>query len=222
MLTVILQEIKCDFCPFCGGWPLNTGEFLLIGESPQLRQDSISGAYSVASTSDGYGSESTKYGRPPYALPLSRRPSLITSVSAARRDSRKGSVPRKDSVASTASYDSAPMYDTGPVYTTGERNQQINARIDRYLNDHPDHLDRARFPSSGSVSSTSSKWGSLSLSREGTMTEDPIQEEQEEQDDEEDEEVAKQEKAWIRKSKDLSSFAKAARRKSRDLGSFFR
>jgi hypothetical protein len=174
----------------------------------------MSSAASASSSSDGYSNDGLKHGKLPNNLPLSRRPSLTTSVSAARRESRKGSIVRNDSAASSRATEGAPIFDFGPVYSAGERNQQLNARIDNYLNDYPEHLERVRSAPSGG----NPRWGSLSLSREIAEPETPIYEEPEAQE----EEVAKKGKSWRRKSKDLTGFAKAAKRGSIDLGRFFR
>ncbi|KAF2432352.1 hypothetical protein EJ08DRAFT_659035 [Tothia fuscella] len=104
-------EIKCDFCPFCAGWPLGGGEFMLLGSHPHSRSSSFS-------------------------APLSRTPSMTTSVSAARRDSRRGSM-----AISETSNTSAPG---SPVFTTSERNRSMNNRVDSYFIAHPESITQTQ------------------------------------------------------------------------------
>jgi len=100
-------EIKCDFCPFCAGWPLDGGEFMLLGSQPHSRSSSFND-------------------------PLSRRPSLTTTVAAARRDSKRGSLARADSGASSVSAASTSALGS-PVYVASERNRAMNQRVDSYF-----------------------------------------------------------------------------------------
>jgi hypothetical protein len=194
---------------------LTSGEFLIIGD-PHSRHDSISSAASASSlSSDGpvhvqaYSADTggQRYGQPPpNSVPLSRRPSLATSVSAARRESVK----RAPTDAG------APTYDSGPVHVAGERNQRMTARIEKYLTEDPEHpVERSKsLPTPGSA-----VWGALNL---GSETQDaqpivipPVEEDEEGADDG----PAKQSKPWKKKSKHLTNFA---RRRSKDLTSLFR
>jgi hypothetical protein len=212
------QEIKCDFCPFCAGWSLTSGEFLIIGD-PHSRHDSISSAASASSRSSdghahGYSADmGQRYSQPPSnSVPLSRRPSLATSVSAARRESLK----RAQTDASALTYDS------GPVHVAGERNQRMTARIDKYLTEYPEHLVE-RSKSAPTVGSA--VWGALNLGAsesqdsQSTIVPPVEEEETEEEEEEEEEEPVKQSKPWKKKSKHLTNFA---RRRSKDLTSLFR
>ncbi|KAF2663765.1 hypothetical protein BT63DRAFT_111691 [Microthyrium microscopicum] len=117
-------EIRCDFCPFCAGWDLSNHEFMIIGGSSD-RHGSVSSAASTSS--DGHG-DFARFRGVPIGVPLSRRPSLSTSVSGARRMSR---------ASSTGSEISTPPYDGGPVSAAIERNQQMNARVSGYMEGLP-------------------------------------------------------------------------------------
>lgn len=66
-------ETKCDFCPYCDGWNLDSASYRLVGND---RSPSVGG--------------------------LSRSPSLSVSLSSARRDSRRGSLARTDSSTSVS------------------------------------------------------------------------------------------------------------------------
>lgn len=129
-------EIKCDFCPFCAGWPLNAGEFVLLGSQPHSRSSSFSD-------------------------PLSRRSSLATTVSVARRDSKRGSLTRTDSAASYASSHSgisalgALAALGSPVYAASERNRAMNQRVHSYFETVPGNVIDTQ-----QTRRTSATWGS--------------------------------------------------------------
>jgi hypothetical protein len=95
-------EIKCDFCPFCSGWPIDAGEFVLLG---------------------GHSRSSS------FNEPLSRRSSLATTVSVARKDSKRGTLTRADSAGSLGSGSAQGS----PVFAAGERNRAMNQRVDSYF-----------------------------------------------------------------------------------------
>lgn len=100
-------ETKCDFCPYCSSWNLSSTEYRLVGND---RSPSIGG--------------------------LSRSPSIsyssTTTLTSARRDSRRASLARTDSSSSIA------MPSVSVLERTGERNRAITARLDAYLGKHPD------------------------------------------------------------------------------------
>jgi hypothetical protein len=112
-------EIKCDFCPFCANWPVGGGDFMILGGQPHSRSSSFSS-------------------------PLSRTPSLSTSVSAARRDSRRGSLARSDTGVSEGS----------PVHITSERNKAMNQRVDAYFVAPPETIAETLSRKSSSTSAT--------------------------------------------------------------------
>jgi len=113
-------EIRCDFCPFCSSWPLESGEFLLFGGSPHSRSSSIS-------------------------TPLSRTSSLSTTVNVARRDSKREVLSRSGS---SSSISNMPALGS-PVFSAGERNKAINSRVDAYFNAHPEVIAEARSKRTG-------------------------------------------------------------------------
>jgi hypothetical protein len=119
-------EIKCDFCPFCSGWPLDAGEYVLLGSLSHSRNDSLNGS-------------------------LSRRSSLATTVSMARRDSRRASLTRSDS---SGSYSDQNVLGS-PVYVASERNKAMNQRVESYFVAVPENVmdTQMRKPS------TSAGWG---------------------------------------------------------------
>lgn len=100
-------ETKCDFCPYCSSWNLSTTDFRLVGND---RSPSVGG--------------------------LSRSPSLnygsTTTLTSARRDSRRASLARTDSTGSI------PALGLSVVEKTGEKNRAISARLDAYLGKNPD------------------------------------------------------------------------------------
>ncbi|TID24805.1 hypothetical protein E6O75_ATG04010 [Venturia nashicola] len=114
-------EIKCDFCPFCAGWPLAPGEFVLLGSQVHSRSNSFS-------------------------APLSRRSSLTTPVSIARRDSKDGRLTRSDSVSSYTSPQNgrsalgALAALKSPVAATSEKNRAMNQRVDNYVITVPENV----------------------------------------------------------------------------------
>lgn len=112
-------ETRCDFCPFCANWPLESGEYLLFGGSPHSRRSSIS-------------------------TPLSRTPSLSTSVHIARRDSRREDLVRTGSSSSISNVFNGIPAPTSPVSSTGERNKALNSRVDTYFESHPEPMVEAR------------------------------------------------------------------------------
>ncbi|KAE9985644.1 hypothetical protein BLS_006727 [Venturia inaequalis] len=130
-------EIKCDFCPFCAGWPLNPAEFLLLGSQLHSRTNSFSD-------------------------PLSRRSSLTTPVSIARRDSKNGRLTRSDSASSHTSPQNgksalgALAALKTPVNAASEKNRAMNQRIDNYVITVPDNVIDSR-----QTRRRSSGWGSM-------------------------------------------------------------
>ncbi|KAK8253726.1 hypothetical protein IWZ00DRAFT_542803 [Phyllosticta capitalensis] len=100
-------ETKCDFCPYCSSWNLSSTKYRLVGND---RSPSVGG--------------------------LSRSPSIsyssTTTLTSARRDSRRASLARTDSSSSIA------MPSLSVLEKTGERNRAISARLDAYLGKHPD------------------------------------------------------------------------------------
>jgi hypothetical protein len=168
-------EIRCDFCPFCSGWPLESGEFLLFGGSPHSRSSSIS-------------------------TPLSRTPSLSTTVHTARRDSK--------GLARTGSGASISAALGSPVFSAGERNKAINSRVDAYFESHPDVMLEARtkrsnnngwgLPRADESEEMFERRGSNSTSSSGTIRADAP--------------AKRTSKGWL----------KSAKRKSGQIGNFFR
>ncbi|QDS75228.1 hypothetical protein FKW77_000354 [Venturia effusa] len=146
-------EIKCDFCPFCAGWPLDAGEFVLLGSQPHSRSNSFND-------------------------PLSRRSSLATPVSIARRDSKRERLTRTDSASSYTSSQNG-MSALGalaalgsPVYAASERNRAMNQRVDNYFVAVPENIGDTQ-----QTRRVSSGWGSIgswSPMAEG-IAEHPIQ-----------------------------------------------
>ncbi|EKG19986.1 hypothetical protein MPH_02716 [Macrophomina phaseolina MS6] len=100
-------ETKCDFCPYCASWNLSNTDFRLVGND---RSPSVGG--------------------------LSRSPSLnygsTTTLTSARRDSRRASLSRTDSASSI------PALGLSVVEKTGEKNRAISARLDAYLGKNPE------------------------------------------------------------------------------------
>lgn len=125
-------EIRCDFCPFCASWPLENGEFLLFGGSPHSRRSSIT-------------------------TPLSRTPSLSTTVNVARQDSRRGSLSRHGSTASISNVYNGSAALGSPVFSASEKNKAINSRMDQYFEAQPENLMEAR----SKRMSTNTSWGGL-------------------------------------------------------------
>lgn len=143
-------EIKCDFCPFCAGWPLDVGEFLLLGGQSHSRSNSFND-------------------------PLSRRSSLATPVSIARRDSKKGRLTRTDSASSCTSPQNG-MSALGalaalgsPVHAASERNRAMNQRVDNYFVAPPENVIDTQ-----QTRRTSSGWGNWSPMAEG-IAEHPVE-----------------------------------------------
>ncbi|KAK8164919.1 hypothetical protein IWX90DRAFT_148018 [Phyllosticta citrichinensis] len=103
-------ETKCDYCPYCSTWNLSSTEYRLVGND---RSPSVGG--------------------------LSRSPSIsyssTTTLTSARRDSRRASLARTDSSSSIA------MPSVSVLERTGERNRAITARLDAYLGKHPDRKE---------------------------------------------------------------------------------
>jgi hypothetical protein len=141
-------EIKCDFCPFCASWPLDGREFMILGGQPHSRSSSFSS-------------------------PLSRTPSLTTSVAAARRDSRRGSLAQSDTSVSAGS----------PVFSASERNKAMNQRVDSYFAALPETIAENQGKRPGTVAlanwsipvedikEESSRRGSASTSSSGVKAE---------------------------------------------------
>jgi hypothetical protein len=129
-------EIKCDFCPFCADWPLSGDEFMLLGGNPHSRSSSFSS-------------------------PLSRTPSLTTTVAAARRDSRTGSLARSDSsISSSRSSNAAfPAALAGsPVHAASERNRAMNSRVESYFVALPEEVSEARNKRQSTATPTWANW----------------------------------------------------------------
>ncbi|KAF2086796.1 hypothetical protein K490DRAFT_43540 [Saccharata proteae CBS 121410] len=104
-------ETKCDFCPYCSAWNLSNSEYRLVGND---RTPSIGG--------------------------LSRTPSVsFTSLTGARRDSRRASLARTDSSGSLANIGAG----INIVEKASERNRAINARLDAYLGSNPERVKTA-------------------------------------------------------------------------------
>lgn len=136
-------EIKCDFCPFCAGWPLDPGEFVLLGSQLHSRSNSFSD-------------------------PLSRRSSLTTPVSIARRDSKNGRLSRSDSASSYTTPQNgrsalgALAALKSPVYAASEKNRAMNQRIDNYVITVPENVIDIRQTSEiRSSRRRSGGWGSM-------------------------------------------------------------
>jgi hypothetical protein len=68
--------------------------------------------------------------------PLSRRSSLATTVSVARRDSKRGSLTRSDS---NKSYSGQTALGS-PVFAASERNRAMNQRVDSYFVAVPENV----------------------------------------------------------------------------------
>ncbi|KAB2575984.1 hypothetical protein BFW01_g2528 [Lasiodiplodia theobromae] len=100
-------ETKCDFCPYCAAWNLSNTDFRLVGND---RSPSVGGL--SRSPSANYGS--------------------TTTLTSARRDSRRASLARTDSTSSI------PALGLSVVEKTGEKNRAINSRLDAYLGKHPE------------------------------------------------------------------------------------
>ncbi|KAF2205980.1 hypothetical protein GQ43DRAFT_467685 [Delitschia confertaspora ATCC 74209] len=88
-------EIKCDFCPYCADWNVSNTDYRLLGND---KLPSVGG--------------------------LSRTPSLPFSLSATRRDSRRGSLARSDS-------------STSITMMAQEKNRAMSARVDSYFGRFP-------------------------------------------------------------------------------------
>ncbi|KAL0265034.1 hypothetical protein SLS55_000991 [Diplodia seriata] len=101
-------ETKCDFCPYCASWNLSNTDFRLVGND---RSPSVGGL--SRSPSANYGSSTT-------------------TLTSARRDSRRASLARTDSASSI------PALGLSVVEKTGEKNRAINSRLDAYLGKHPE------------------------------------------------------------------------------------
>jgi hypothetical protein len=171
-------EIKCDFCPFCACWPLSGGEWMLLGGNPHSRSSSFSS-------------------------PLSRTPSLTTSVAAARRDSRRNSSARSD----TSSIMSAAG---SPVYYAGEKNRAMNQRVDSYFVQLPETIAETQQKRPGT---SGTAWGNWAVATpEGSVGGDLRRGSASTSSSTSTKFVAeKAGKAW-----------KTAKRRSRDLTGFFR
>lgn len=100
-------ETKCDFCPYCSSWNLSNTDFRLVGND---RSPSVGGL--SRSPSVNYGS--------------------TTTLTTARRDSRRASLSRTDSASSI------PALGLSVVEKTGEKNRAISARLDAYLGKNPE------------------------------------------------------------------------------------
>lgn len=189
-------EIKCDFCPFCAGWPLNTGEFLLLGSQPHSRSNSFS-------------------------HPLSRRSSLATPVSIARRDSKKERLTTSESASSYISpQDGKSALGAlaalgSPVYAASERNRAMNQRVDNYFVAVPENIIDTQ-----QTRRTSSGWGSIggwSPMAEG-IAEHPVQDLRRGSGST----SSSQSQGSKVKAEKGSSAWKKAKRRSQDLTNFFR
>jgi len=129
-------EIRASFCPWCQNWAASAEEYRLVGTSVSSRHPSVSS--SVSSIGE--------LSSPDQAWSISQRASASTSVSDARRLSR------------SASITSDTGHKASPVSMTSVKNQRMNNRVDRYINEYPPYLSEAsRLPSDGGRSRTKSK-----------------------------------------------------------------
>jgi len=129
-------EIRASFCPWCQNWATSTEEYRLVGTSVSSRHPSVSSSVSSIG-------EPTPLDQ---VWSLSQRASASTSVFDARQLSR------------SASITSDTGHKASPVSMTSAKNQRMNDRVDRYMNEYPPYLSEAsRLASDGGKSRGKSK-----------------------------------------------------------------